>query len=209
MAYNYYSKDEIINNLDNYDISLDEEERKEGYELTLYIVGGAALMIMDLIDRTTTDADVLLSTKDGEFLTFTELFGEEYAETVSLKYDINTDVMEFGDIGKLLNEINKSEYTELLVNKFMNFKLKVPSLEFIALMKLMAYADDQYTTRDRNRNGRDLKDITSKKFMDRIEIDKLNEMIDNWKNNFVKNRPRKIEVFELAFNEWKKIYDAN
>ena len=142
-------------------------------KIDIVIAGGSSLLIRGLLSRQTADIDVI------------NFYNE--IEHIFNMYDINSRILTFGDS---LAENYEDRLEELgIETKAINYKML--SLEDLVIMKL------------HSSRGKDYLDITSKEVVEKLNWDKLKEIIESGEADVSFNE-RRYKEFLRRFEKYKK-----
>ncbi|MBE6133639.1 MAG: hypothetical protein E7178_03095 [Erysipelotrichaceae bacterium] len=142
-------------------------------KIDIVIAGGSSLLIRGLLSRQTADIDVI------------NFYNE--IEHIFNMYDINSRILTFGDS---LAENYEDRLEELdIETKAVNYKML--SLEDLVIMKLHSF------------RGKDYEDITSKAVVDKLNWNKLNEIIESGEADVSFNE-RHYKEFLDRYERYKK-----
>ena len=142
-------------------------------KIDIVIAGGSSLLIRGLLSRQTADIDVI------------NFYNE--IEHIFNMYDINSRILTFGDS---LAENYEDRLEELgIETKAINYKML--SLEDLVIMKL------------HSARGKDYLDITSKEVVEKLNWDKLKEIIESGEADVSFNE-RRYKEFLGRFEKYKK-----
>ncbi len=142
-------------------------------KIDIVIAGGSSLLIRGLLSRQTEDIDVI------------NFYNE--IEHIFNMYDINSRILSFGDS---LAENYEDRLEELdIETKVTNYKLL--SLEDLVIMKL------------HSSRGKDYMDITSKEVIEKLNWEKLKEIIESGEADVSFNE-RRYKEFLDRYEKYKK-----
>ena len=170
---------DIIREMIVLDLICQEEEA----QLKIAIFGGAALL-MHLGD------DVFRATQDIDFRVEEVSSKEKLKRIMDLKPGVFHPLGMFPEFpDQELYQENGKEYFELEGIVFENLRIFLPSIEMLALSKLMS-----------NRE-KDLEDLKTKPIMDKCDLAMLQELVEEAKTY-------KYQTSEYNFHEWDGILKA-
>ncbi len=167
-----------------YLLNLDEEIGLKNYpeKLNFVIFGAAALVLMDLFERTATyDIDILYKRTDRSSFGVIE-------DIIELDNDI-LNSRGFMFVGGILEY--EDDWYELEEPQFSNIKIFFPSLEMLCVLKLGAAVDGR-------RYDKDMNDISTEHIKSKVDFKKVEKILKVWTSYEGKEKE-----FEEVYNEWR------
>lgn len=171
---------DVINKLSKFNSILTMRDAR----FDIVIIGGAALIMKELIMRVTHDIDCFIISDDVKLFGFenTEFKDEAWNQTINSHANIF-------EIDKYLMKLeDKLEKVDLGLS---NLEVYLPSTEFLIFTKILSGIN-------RKKDMDDIKSILSTGY--KIDFVKLSKIVEVWANNFPSKK--ELDKFNKHYDNW-------
>ncbi len=171
-----------INEIKNRLLDLNDHLANKNEKLEMVIIGGASLIIKELIDRATHDIDCFV--KEGD-----KIFGLEETEherfAFSLQMNSHANIFGIEQFLKLEDDLEEKSF------ELSNIKVYVPSTEFLIFTKLLSGI---YRKKDMD----DIKSILDTGY--EIDWKKLSKITEGWAKRYASDK--ELKEFNDHYENW-------